>query len=276
MVYTYIGVSCSLIGVVALLWKQYDGAATDEARARHSQFLKTPFSATIAQWPSGFIYIFDWLYGKHAFSWRRAWVSVATSVMAVFILSWIWASQMPNTSSLLLSSWSSAATTRTALAILVFNLIPDYFSNLKTRFVMGKIGSTSSFWRQILWLLIDFIATLILIAMGSLAFVFFWLLLTNQQDFSLIAYLNSVLVHGWSLSAPVGIFLWSTFLTSAWALLYGLTVCVARLAMALASKWNALGSYLNVVNEPIKVMGLVSTVFMAALFLLGLLIILLC
>lgn len=269
MVLIYIGIWYGICQGIHLFARIYDDAITEETRGKVALLLKRPLTRGLQQLPAIFVDMFDKLYGRRALSRRRFLVSVASSLLAVAVISFIWSSTMPNTWSLYQNNWSSTGTLWFVTGIVFFNLIPDYFSYLETRYVMGIVVTPAGLRRLLIWLLLDALATLALATLAAVVFGLVILKPLNGPAFSLAAFLKSAFVNGWTLRSPIGIFLWSTFLTSGWIWLCGLSAYVATILRSLSSKWRPLGTHFDVDNKPVQVLEVAAILLVTVMFALG-------
>lgn len=148
------------------------------------------------------------------------------------------------------------------IGAIVLNVIFDYFSLLETRVILNKKLSIS------VKLLLDFLLTLLIASIWM--FMLFLIVIVSQLDFGFDIILdNSILIVGEILQTgyknillPFGknvdadifkIFLATSFSTSVWLWLHGLSQYTIKLLSATQKIMN----FLNVEEQPIRAIGVV-------------------
>lgn len=121
------------------------------------------------KWTNAFISSFDIFFGTALFSWKRIRNSWAISTGSVIALTIVWWVIRPEEFQLLHSKTQSDITglfQGVIITAYILNLIPDYFSAIQTRWLIGKAAKAKSMPIFFLLVLTDIILT------GLVFFVF--------------------------------------------------------------------------------------------------------
>ena len=143
---------------------------------------------------------------------------------------------------------------------LFFNLVPDYVSLLETRFVLSRMRRTGRLG-QLAWLVVDIAATTLIFFLAFFLIVLpldgsdlgdifstevlraFWLILTPMLTLSREGYYFA--------PGMFGPFLWTTYFTSVWLLLYQLSGVLLRVVRGAVF----VRRHLNINEKPLSSMG---------------------
>ncbi len=154
---------------------------------------------------------------------------------------------------------------------LMFNVIPDFFSLLETRWLLGRVQQRM----RVRWILVlDAVITLLIFLVTTLAVLLFLSLgvfkgagVGGQSD----AYMAGRFI-GEMISNPtlaLAIFA-STFFTSVWLWLYAASVPISRVLVRMGGGVGFLLKITDVEKQPFRSMGFTSVVIVSLLFLVGL------
>lgn len=148
------------------------------------------------------------------------------------------------------------------LMAIIFNFIPDYFSLIETRMVIGEMQKHNTKASIIFFIIFDFFLTtsiysLYVTLVGSL----FSVVYTNNY-FPLI---NKHIITGLFVALFLGIF--STYLTSIWVWIYSITGIFLRMLSLIGKPFFLLrDKILNVDEFPFRVMGIFSSILFTIFF----------
>jgi hypothetical protein len=257
----------------ASLWFMFEKAErvlSEESREKVVGWMaQSDFKGTFSSIPDQFASLFDRVFGERHLTWSCFWRSSVASIFAVWIVTLLWAIPHPPSS---LATGLLLFAGITAFAV-IFNLIPDYLSLLETRFVLAGLQRS----RRVAGLLLaDLCATA---ALGFLGSLLVRLLAgfgpTQTLDYVWETVTLQFLVHVGGTGAdsyvmPLGIFFYSTFLTSVWLWLYSASVLVSRILVRLGGGVGFLLKITDVEKQPFRSMGFTSVVIVSLLFLVGL------
>lgn len=202
-----------------------------------------------------------------------------SSLVAVIILTFFWIALRPHHFLSIIINYGIEFLAILFGSAIFFNLLPDYISLLETRFIISQMKKIKVVWRQILFLIIDIGLTTIIFVIGLL--VFFLILpfmLGNipdpvevQKRYEMLV---KLLLAGLFMNSPsgkseslMGVFFYSTFFTSVWVWLYIMSVMTVRVLNRTFKSVNVLKSWLDIDNQPIRVLGVIAIVVITVLFL---------
>jgi len=242
-----LGSVVAILGLIAGLFSLLDKISTEAVKKQVKEWLVSFWvqadDAKIQinnDWSDVFISSFDTFFGKELFSWRRVKGSWAISTVTIIVLTVVWWILRPEQFASLLDKTGKDINGLFAGVLVtayILNLIPDYFSAIQTRLLMGLVARTKSLVYRAVLLLVDILATGLLFYTFFFVFLYFFLEIygvtkeirnvwdalkySNPQDtFNfLIEYGPSLTSH--KLGNPsIGIFLYSTYFSTVW--LFGL------------------------------------------------------
>lgn len=161
-------------------------------------------------------------------------------------------------------------------ATVVTNIIPDYLSLVESRWVLGRMSSTRSWFGKLGWLAVDVVAT------SAIVFGFLWvsgwllLPLVPEQHAYAVGCLSrdnydfmrmvDIAIAGLTFSTPPGtlnydvsgIYIYSSFFTSFWVWLYLGSGLLVRAAQFVPGLRGFLRSSCKVQDYPLRVLAVVS------------------
>ncbi len=242
------------------LWTLFDRAekvATQEAKKRVFKWLKD-ISLEVNVAAESFTSAFDSIFGTKKFSSRFVMLSIAASLLAVASLTLLWSSKTPDDIDI------GHRLRAMFLTAPLWNAIPDYFSLIETRIVLGYIISKNVKGNSILkWLAIDFIFTVVIFSIfyfGSSA------LLGEMDDAPRYFVDGFTLDGGWPDTPSVGVFFYSTFFTSIWLWLFVLSKIAITPLNKLLKLFKIIRGGLDIENQPFKSIGFISMILTSIVY----------
>jgi len=158
-----------------------------------------------------------------------------------------------------------------AIPILLFlsgtwmNLVPDYIALLKTRFVLGRMVVTHSVSGILLLLFLDTVLTIIIGGLAVFSVILSTVVIFQPESEFLetagYSFLNATKLFAnlgsisYVSGSVIGIFFYSTFVTSAWVWLYLCSLILARMVGFLNVRMRDIISLHNVEEHPLKSLG---------------------
>lgn len=278
-VIAYILAWLGIVGGIGFLFSHAEDSLKPEIKQSISNWLKNLDAVgPVRNWPSQFAAVFDRTFGEDHLTWRcffRSCIASLTSVV-IFILIWSIFRQRE------FDSFVSSLIDQNAFspvifflgAPIAFNFIPDYLSLLETRFIISRMGLRHSIVEHVGLLVADFILT------GIIIFVFFLTIFSIEHLFTdqamsfvkLTRHHISAVEQGFRLSVfgtgniNMGIFFYSTYITSVWVWLYALSGFMVKLAQKLDISWSWLKRFLNIDEKPLRSMAMVSILIVTIIF----------
>ncbi len=271
-----IGPWLTIVGFIWALSLAVEGIASPSAKANVSKWLKhTEIAETFANWAGTFSSLFDSIFGKRHWAWRCFEASCVASVFSVVTLMILWATVRPQ------QIWSYlddphfwAHNFGVLFATLWLNFLPDYLSLLETRYAIGLMQRAHSWVRIVLILIADLIATILIAFSAFLAYLGFWYVIAGREPDFLRWLVYDFVSNGIFLDAtnyrgvPFGVWFYSTFFTSVWVWLYGLSGLTYRLVRShhFTSLIGILKWFLDVDNKPIWSIGVVLLLLLGLIY----------
>jgi hypothetical protein len=283
LAFTFIGWTALLTGIW-FLFEKSESVASQDTKLRVSRWLtQLELQGAGSRWPTSFIALFDSLFGKPLRSWPGFLRSCVASSSVVVIVGAMWAASHWNTVRLAREAYGPGTTFSIVSLFLLttgLNLLPDYVSLLKSRYIIHRmIGVRSYGWTVVLFGLDLFITGCL--ALG--AQIGFWLVLgtiawaTNQPlpNVSVLALATDV-IRTWNmgvvfltrpsysgpirleLGIPLAIWFSAAFFTSLWAGLFVLSGTAMRAVQALDVGVSAVRRLLDIEKKPITSLGWVA------------------
>lgn len=274
-----------LMAVAGALWLMFNGSEhvlKDDVRRKIGVWLaKDPHVAT--SWPETFITLFDRIFvPKKRITkggWRPAfWRSCVASILAVSALALVFLPYMFPEKGARADTLNYYLTTMAMVVGLwiVLNIIPDYISIVETRLLLNVLSLSRNYIFLILILIFDFVITALIFFFGLSMFQFLFDLavgaplsikgiFSNAYDITI----NSVDMIIF-ISDPTnifGVFLYSTFLTSAWLWLYVLAALLVRGLNTAGAFKGWLGRWMDLEDKPLRSMGFSLIALSAAVYL---------
>lgn len=260
------------VSVAGLFWK-LDDAIAEEPRQALSRFLqRLSVEPPYPNLPEIVAGAFVRVFGKKHLSWRCFFMSCLFSILAVGVLTLVYSqTEFHRLQSVYrLVSWSG-------FAVLAFsvNLIPDYISLMETRVVVRFMERTQGFPALLGYLGLDVLLTLLIfVGVGGLLYMLLFPVIgvitsgemrTIDWSFDRLGIfwdtvfgMDAVTFSG--LDGAVGIFLYSTFVTSVWVWLTALGWGAIRLVAKAPPLLRAMQYMLPIEERPMRSIGEVAAV----------------
>ena len=263
-VLTYAGSWVAVTGGIWFVFERAETVISTEGKAMLTGWLKNlGAGGKLSNWPQGFAEIFDSVFGRKHLSWRCFARSSIASFISVAVLTLIWLAFSPASARYHLRLWDMKELITLAL---ILNVLPDYLSLLKARYVVRAMARKPTVGRITFLLILDFVAC---VAIYFAFFVAFWwsyvvwyrsptVFLGDLQDFVAVSL---------SFRTPVSSLFFATFFTSVWAWLYALSVALVRGANYFSVGVKTLERFLDIDDKPIRSLGLVSMLIVTVLYL---------
>lgn len=253
------------IGAVWFLFEKAEDTVTTKTRRAISHWLRNLEPAeALSNWPSMFATVFDRVFGERHLSCQCFWRSCVASLLAVALVSLVWGTleftQLTKLYYLSSSFYEGYFLLIFSLSIVVWNLIPDYLSLLESRYIIRWMSGGYSMVRVFAFLVFDFVATGIIFLVPYLGII---AALGEDPRLGFTAFLR----NGPTLSSPVGILFYSTYVTSVWVWLYSLSGLVVKIASHFGPLLGNLKVILDIENKPLRSMGFVSIALVSLLYL---------
>ncbi|MEQ8331274.1 MAG: hypothetical protein RH859_12515 [Longimicrobiales bacterium] len=292
----YVFAWASLTAAVWFLFDRAERTVSEEVRARTASWLlETDPAAALGGVPEHFVALFDRIFGERHFTLRCFWRSTVASFVTVAILTAFYFATGGRFEGLDADAeaWriGIGAGLLLGFATGIVNVLPDYLSLLQTRFMLRRAarrGEDGAGRGLAVLLGIDAVLT------GAIAFGAAYGILTTlwwgpdyaQRVASTVPHLGAFLVDivtmapqvrlqagdvSYAMSnVPLGIFFYSTFLTSVWLWLYALSVPLSRVLVRAGRGMGFLLRAADVSRHPFQALGFASVLVVSALFLCGL------
>ncbi len=159
-------------------------------------------------------------------------------------------------------------------ATAILNVLPDFLSLLKTRYVIGVMRRTSppgaiavlladAFGSALIGSVTLFLGTALLIV-GNGGTVLEVFRETGDLLSSAISFkgMNAYVVELPSL----GVWFYSTFMASLWTWLYGVSSLILRLASSVGGSWKWVRGWVDVKNQPFRSLGAISILVITVVY----------
>ena len=283
-VLSYLGTWAVFAGGIWFLFDRAEEAVSPTVKRSASAWLrKVDPAATAARWPSLFAVAFDKLFGEKHWSWRCISRSAVASLLSVGVLLCLYWSIHGYVGWDLLDGPASLGESLPYIAMWgAWNVLPDYLSLLQTRWVLRRLEARGS----AALVVVDLVITAFIAIAGHVLLMFvqtIFGLSFNDVLYSLSGDFEWWLDHMRDLVtldstlAPVtlGIFFYSTFLTSVWLWLY----LAAGAAVRVAGGFNVgllwLRGFTDLDEQPFRSLGFAAVLITTLIFLAGIPLILL-
>lgn len=267
-----------LILVVGLwfLFERAEETASPTGRARVAGWLqpRDRVEAVASGWAEGFLGAFDRIFGPKHLSLHCLIRSMAASVVVVTILLLLWVAVRPAQFSAFAGEQGMTGLGQLVLITFIVNVIADYVSLLETRVALGFLAKWKAPWARAGVLVGDALATMVvwLVFYAGLPFLVLAGVSGTANDIMLFLQFEvwsygPTIFHVLNLSAeaggpPVGIWFYSTFLTSIWLWIYLGAGQIARAANAtetVAGRGvSGFASLFDSDRQPFRVLGFVA------------------
>ncbi len=284
-------VACSaVVGFVVVLFLLGDRWLGRESRRELGNWLIDDARAEqrVDALPRAFIEWFDGLFRVRKISVPRwlggeiplpnFWRSALASFLALVAAFVVW---LANKGALAQPDQAVGANTGLLLfmygsATVLTNIIPDYFSLVESRWVLGRMTETRSLLGKLAWLAVDVVAT------SAIVFGFLWVsgwlllpLVPQEHAYAVgclsrenydFARMLDIAIAGLTFSTPPGtlnydvsgIYIYSSFFTSFWVWLYLGSSLLVRVAQFIPGLREFLRRACKVQDYPLRVLAVVS------------------
>jgi hypothetical protein len=302
---TYLALWATVCSGIWMLFDQSERSVAAEVRADVARLLMTPrLRETVSRVPHLFRDAFDRVFGARHLSWRCFSRSCAASLLSVTAVLAFWLTTRPEARMLASDPALLGAVVWLVALTGLMNFVPDYFSLLETRFLLGKAAGR---WRTGAILLVDALVTAaisfvlirvsmevvygsgVVIGSGSGSIVATDGVAQRAIDFGrwsdqltdMVLFRESyggitlsMVVDGSSgygeVPVPVGIFFWSAFVTSAWLWLFALAHTLLSVIARLGEGFAPILRLFEVQVAPFRAMGFASVLLVSVAFAAGL------
>lgn len=277
-----IGSYFGMAGGVWALFDRADKALKGEAKKSISRWLtETNPTAENSKWPGQFISIFDSVFGEKHLSWRCFFRSSIASYIAIIILSLVYVAIRGTESTFFSHTGNFVWSQLLAIFLIgaIINLLPDFVSLLETRYIIQWMSRSKSFLKIFGLLCLDLAVSSLLIIGGFILLACIVFLVSLIFDLStdsfpeIVFHLVGVFESGLSFKnndeGNSGIFIYSTFFTSVWVWLYGLSGLVIKTCNKIGQGLNWLKNIFDFENRPLPSLGFVSNLIILFIYLIG-------
>jgi len=264
------------IGLLICVWflfEKSESVASEETKRLITRWLRNidPISP-VSKWQATFVQVFDRLFGQRHFTCRCFARSSVASFASVGIVTLLWGALRPDEVHAIPYGGGRLTLAAVLIGTAVLNLIPDFVSLVKTRYLIGWMMPKPTLARSCVGLVCDLIATVLLATMSlwSLLLVRYsklvwqgvWTLgVALRTTFVLVVILMVTavpLTNGGGSGIPNGIWLYSMFSPSIWVWLYALSGLIVRLAQGLGIGVTTVQGLLDIDRKPITSLGWVA------------------
>jgi hypothetical protein len=269
----------ALAGIVWKFFERVENVLSDQTKHEIARWLRVKNVESglvlerVEPWPETFAKVFDRVFGTKHLSWkcfrRSAVTSYFTLVLGTFTVV-VRPVFVQESSSKYTAAYSFfPLITNIAWGTFLVNVLPDYLSLLKTRFLIGRIQRLSSF---VVFgvLLIDILVTIILSGLGLL--LCFTLPLISTPDTYLFNLLRRLLfgshlivgnlaevTGGMSVLVPI-------LFTSIWIWLYASSGFILKAARRFDIGFDWFNRKFDIEKKPLQSIGLVAGCLVALLY----------
>ena len=292
-VLSYLGTWAAFAGGLWFLCDKAEEAVSPTVRRSASAWLRNVDPKShVARWPSLFAAAFDKLFGERHWTWRCFRRSAVASLLSVGVLSWLyWSVNGYLGWDLVDGRPASLGESLPYIAMWgAWNLLPDYLSLLQTRWVLRRLEARGS----AALVVVDLVITAFIAIAGHLLFMFgqtiFALAVSLSDPSSFHDVVSSfsgdfewwldhirdlVTLDSTSTPLTLGIFVYSTFLTSVWLWLYLAAGAAVRVAGGFNVGLRWLRGFTDLDEQPFRSLGFAAILITTLIFLAGIPLILL-
>ena len=276
----YFSAWAGIIGGIWLLFSKAEDLVKPEIKTDISSWLKNlHLEGKLANWPTAFASIFDSVFSKKHFSWRCFSRSCIASILAVLMLTILWWALNPNNFYVVFSSEDLVVILSYHLtASVIFNKIPDYFSLLETRYIIGKLRNINSTTKTIVFLIVDIVATAFIFFLGVAIGVSLITILAGEsleEYLFTLSSIKSLLWYGFVMNVNtvdndnlnMGVWFYSTFFTSVWIYLYIISGLIVKAGSFIGILASCIRKIFDIDKKPLRSMGYVCIAFVSLIFL---------
>jgi len=287
--FAFLGSWLILLMGVWFLFERAEETASAEGRRRVANWLRVGRGEdpSGADWAEGFVGAFDRVFGPRHLSLHCFLRSMAVSMLAVTVLLLLWTALRGEQFAAFAAERGVAGLGELVLITFLVNVVADYLSLLETRYAFGLLSRISGSWGRAGILVADVLATLVVWLVFYTGFPLLPLTSLNPTANDIVLFLQfqvwsyaPTLHEIMTLSAtdagpPVGIWFYSTFVTSMWLWLYVGAGGAARMAgaarVAAGRGLAAFASTFDAEGQPFRVLGFAAMLLVTSVYGLGLL-----
>lgn len=263
-----------ITGVFTLFEKASDSLKEESKIAISQWLMNVGMEGGQPNWPTMFVATFDSVFTKRHLSWTCFWRSSLASFFAVILISLLVNALGISTvfQEIISETWLGFFFILLVGAIL--NLIPDYVSLLETRVVIKLMSKKATFFRILMLLLLDLVAT------NVIFFVIAFIIIVNLINLftrvawawetpggALGAYIQGLTFSG--KEKDLGIFIYSTFFTSIWVWLYAFSGFFVGIISKSKSVLDFFKKHLAIEDRPLRSMAFVIVLIITFGYLVG-------
>ena len=196
------------------------------------------------------------LFGEKFFTSLEFLISIILSTVFFLLVCLFWYSINSKSVEIFLESIYPLDIANFLIYFLLFNLIVDYFSLVETRYLIFLSRKSDNWQFLCAILLLDAVITLLIslipLAIVSLEFNWDTFDLFMNKFFDGLIFVNS---HPWE--PPLGLFFYTTFLTSIWIWIFVLATLLTKVIAKVASLSNVIFVHLNFEEYPLRSIGII-------------------
>lgn len=269
--------------------KYFENIIKQDVKISISKWLNNNELTVDEKWPNTFIEIFDRVFTKKHLSFKCFFRSTLASYVSAIIIFIIYIIINPKFFSDLIDGADSieniAEFARSGIvAILFFNMFPDYISLLETRFILKKIKQSVTTAKIIALLFMDllfttlsifvpwFIFTVILTEIAK-AFAGMFNTDVSSTSTSVITYLKDtfdLFISSCMFTGEVGVLgvvIYTTYLTSVWIWLYVMSgILIKKIITPALISVDLIKNKIDIDNKPLESIGFISNVIVSVIF----------
>lgn len=268
----------SWVAICGLLWKLFkavDDVAAPEAKRAMATWLKSvdvvvPVRTIASTLPKAV----DLVFGPEPWSWRCFWASCLASSALIISLCGLW---LASGGSRYL--WPGYPFSRFVIVvvflILVLNVVPDYLSLVKSRYIIERLKRADR-KRLILCALVAdtlasgllFVAWSFVVGIGTMVFHRGWhvAVVVSAVKSTMFSFIPTAVTFQSSGGPSPGLFMCSTLVMSIWGWIYGCSVLLLSVAPRIGVLWNFSQMFVDVNNKPFLVIGSVAIVIVTLFY----------
>ena len=256
----------ALILAIKGIFELIENTANPDAKRIATNRIKSiaakSISQTIVESPQWFIERFDGIFGDRHLTWRCFWRSCVASMMAVFVMTVVWAVLNPISWQQFLLHKGVDAFRMIFILAFFLNLVPDYISLLETRWIFRKVAH-AGMKELIVLLVLDVIITGGIFVCGIVIIVIL-ISYINRDPMGVVELVDMlpeilselILFRTVDDSPAFGIFFYSTYFTSVCLYLFIVSSIVTKLLYSLGRTGNQVLALLKIEEKPFNSMGL--------------------
>ena len=252
--------------LIAFFETLQNGASIDAKKATAFWLRVTTLPNNAISWRTQILLIFDSLFDSRLISRKflfRSFVATLVGILISAVVIWAFTDVKIYTSKIVFEIII-------ILFAMIINLVPDYFSLVETRMVIGEIQKYNSKKSIVFFCIFDFFLT------SAIYFLYLEIFLQSITFMGISGSINEFLtLHGIHGSNPfhgiffltAGLGLLSTYLTSIWVWVYSVTGGVFKLISYVGTPLFFLKNrVLDIEKYPFRAMGILSTLIFSFLY----------